>query len=121
MPKGRKRTKEEYDKEIIAAAKRIGKKREARQAAKGNTTWINYLLDVLNVNPDAVESDAGSKFWKSVREEISPPLPAPTQRQLTEARATVYQNPETRQVSYRASTGRFVKRSDIIEGRIIGF
>ena len=66
MPKGRKRTQEEYEREIEEASKRIRKKKENIKTARTNATWQDYLIDVLGVSPKAVSN--GKDFWESVRE-----------------------------------------------------
>jgi len=66
MPKGRKRTEEEYEREIEEASKRIRKKKENIKTARTNATWQEYLTDVLGVSPKAL--DNGKDFWESVRE-----------------------------------------------------
>jgi len=127
MPKGkrRKRTEEEYDKELVDAVKRIGKQKEARQAASNSSTWMDYLINTLNFNESSFESDRGDMFWNDVRLALKKPdkvtIPRPTQQQLAEANATIYENISTKQVSYRGVGGRFVKASAIVKGEIIGF
>ena len=66
MPKGRKRTPEEYEREIEEASKRIRKNKENIKSARKDSTWRDYLLNVFGASPQSI--DAGKDFWKSVRE-----------------------------------------------------
>lgn len=147
MPKGRKRTKEEYEKEIEEIAKRMQKRPEHLKTAKNNATWLAFLD---NIGVSTIETAQGKSFWEKVRSKIVPVKPtwkepytnlvtkqtsyrdksgkfvspasigapsktklvklAPTPRQLIENLARVYENSETKQVSYRdVETGRFKK------------
>ena len=69
MAKGRKRTKAEYESEIEEAAKRMKKYPEHKKSAKNSQEWSDFLIDI-GVNEKVVDSEAGSKFWNDVREEI---------------------------------------------------
>lgn len=69
MPKGnRKRTEEEYEREIEEASKRIRKHRENITSARDSDTWIDFLTDTFGVSPQAVNN--GQDFWESVRQDI---------------------------------------------------
>ena len=66
MPKGRKRTPEEYEREIEEASKRIRKNKENIKSARDDDTWQDYLLNVFGASPQSV--NAGQDFWDSVKE-----------------------------------------------------
>ena len=69
MPKGRKRTQEEYDREIEEAAKRMQKRPEHLKAARNSKQWLDFL-DNIGVT---VESGSKQDFWEKVRGQIKPP------------------------------------------------
>lgn len=117
MPRGNKGTSEE---ELLDAVKRIGKKPDARRMARNSSVWYDYLIETLHIHPNAIESEAGKRFWENVRQDIREVV-VPTKRQLTQANATVYTNPKTEQVSYRGANGRFVSAKAIASGDVIGF
>lgn len=95
MPKGRKRTQAEYEKEIEEAAERMKKKPEHLKSAKDNATWLEHLE---NIGVTTTGTKQGQSFWEKVRNKI-----VPTRPRYTEP----YVNPKTKQVSYRDSKGRF--------------
>lgn len=101
MPKGRKRTKEEYEEEVEEAAKRMKKYPEHLKAAKNNTTWLTFLD---NIGVATTETKQGQGFWDRVRSKIKPTRP--TWREP-------YINPATKQTSYRDKSGRFVSPASI--------
>jgi len=106
MPRGRKRTSEEYEREIEEASKRIRKKKENIKTARTNVIWQEYLTDVLGVSPKAL--DNGKDFWESVRK-----------RTLEfDRRAIVRRNrySELRKVGYTAKEARRIR--DWAEDRI---
>lgn len=71
MPKGRrKRTQEEYDKEVLEAVKRMRKYPEHIRSARQSETWFEFLGDI-GVNPDILESQSGQNFWGRVRGQIN--------------------------------------------------
>lgn len=71
MPKGkRKRTQEEYDKEVLEAVKRMRKYPEHLRSARQSSTWFDFLGNI-GVNPDTLESQSGQNFWGRVRGEIN--------------------------------------------------
>lgn len=71
MPKGhRKRTQEDYEREIKEAAQRMRKHPEFLKSARNNQTWLDFLVNVVGVQPQATESDSAQKFWNDVREQI---------------------------------------------------
>ena len=138
MPKGRKRTQAEYEKEIEEAARRMQKHPEYRNSARNNKTWQNFLVNVLGIN---IDSEEGQKFFNDVRSKIvGTREPAkiseyqkyitrdrfsrPTMRQLTEARATLTMDSKGKTIHYKSSglpkyrsseTGRFVSMKSIKE------
>ncbi len=71
MPKGnrKKRTQEEYEKEIDDAVKRMQKRPEHLKSAKNSKAWLEFL-DGIGIN---VESDLKQDFWEKVRGQIKPP------------------------------------------------
>lgn len=67
MPKGKKRTAADYEREIEQAAKRMEKYPEYLEAADRSNAWKQFLLD-NGLNPAAVSSD--KPFWEDVREKV---------------------------------------------------
>ena len=101
MPKGRKRTKEDYEKEIEETAKRMQKRPEHLKSARNNTTWLAFLD---NIGVSTIETKQGQSFWERVRSKIKPTKPTWKQP---------YTNLVTKQTSYRDSKGRFVSPASI--------
>ena len=97
MPKGRKRTQEEYNQEIEEAARRMEKYPEHLKSARTSNTWNDFLINI-GVNPKAVDSKPGDNFWNKVREEINP-------RQAE--RRNIYQ--EARQAGMPATLARRIR------------
>ena len=97
MPRWRKRTQEEYDREVEEATKRMGKYPEHLKSARTSSTWTDFLINI-GVNPQAVDSKQGGDFWNKVREEINP-------RQVT--RRSIYQ--EARQAGMPATLARRIR------------
>ena len=64
--------KRDYEKEIEDAAKRMRKYPEHLKAARTNQTWIDFLIDVAGVDPNATTSAKAQNFWKEVQEKIEP-------------------------------------------------
>lgn len=64
MPKGRKRTPEEYEKEILEAVKRMRKHKESLSASRNSSDWLDFL-DNLGVG--TTDSEQGQDFWEKVR------------------------------------------------------
>lgn len=62
--------KRDYPKEIEEAAQRMRKYPECLRSARSSPEWQNFLLEVVGVNPSAVESKSGQNFWNDVREKI---------------------------------------------------
>lgn len=110
------------EKELNDAIRRIGQKREAKQATKNSQTWYDYLVDVLDINPNTVESDRGKVFWNDVRRGIQgkKAIERPTLRQIQEANSQEeYWPTKTGQVihTYRnKETGQFMSAKKIIYG-----
>lgn len=69
MPKG-KRRKRDYEREIEEAAKRMRKYPEYLEAAMYSEDWQDFLLNVVGINPDSMDSKAGKEFWENVRDKI---------------------------------------------------
>lgn len=78
MPKGgRKRTQEDYEREIVEAAKRIRKHgKESLAAARDSGEWLDFL-DSIGIA--TTQSSAGQDFWGKVRGEM-PPIKRQTER-----------------------------------------
>jgi len=100
-------------KELEEAITRIGRKQEAKQSSIKSRAWIDYLKNVLGVDPENV--DRYGNFWEDVRQGVNK-LPRKhfigeySKRQLDENNAYVHQNKRTRQVLYKnKETGRFIK------------
>ena len=71
MPRGnRKRSQEDYEREIEEAAKRMKKYPEHLKTARDSSRWNDFLTNVVGVDSKIVDSRAGSKFWQDVREKI---------------------------------------------------
>lgn len=68
MPKGKKRTNEEYEKEIEEAAKRMKKYPEHLKAARYSSEWVEFLS---NIGIGTTESKEGSDFWEKVRNKVN--------------------------------------------------
>jgi hypothetical protein len=103
-----RRNKPTSDAELQDAIDRIGKKPEAKHNIKNSRAWKDYLVNILDINPQAVNSSKGKDFWKNVRlgitEEMqTKPNRQPTERDLAEANVEEV-------ISYRSNaTGRFVR------------
>lgn len=129
MPKGgRKRTKEEYDKEIEDAIKRFRKYPERLRASYDVDDWKDFLLDI-GISPQAINAGYDS-YWENIRKGIvteNKPIMSPkaidmTFRELTkkgvryievwkdrEVYKEVY---KSERIAYRdIKTGRFIKGS----------
>lgn len=70
MPKGRKRTPEEYNDEMKEASKRMRKHKEARRSARDDDTWQEFLLDTIGINPNSISPANGQKFWSDVQADV---------------------------------------------------
>ena len=103
MPKGKKRTSADYEREIEEAAKRIKKYPEHLRSARTSKLWNDFLIDI-GVKPEIVKSESGSGFWDKVRQEVLPResvrLP---ERQIQEHGAEVLTK------LYRDAKGQFTK------------
>ena len=103
MPKGKKRTAEDYEREIEEAAKRMQKYPEHLRSARTSNTWNDFLIDI-GVKPEIVKSKSGGDFWEKVRQDIIPVesirLP---ERQIQEHGAEVLVK------LYRNAKGQFTK------------
>lgn len=119
MPKGRKRTPEEYNKEIEEAAKRMKKRPEHLKAAKNSKDWFNFLG---NIGID-VDTTARRDFFNKVQNEIRPRriIPVPLTREykpisfdraLIKEAHYVRKSGTTQTVYHSAETGRFISRAD---------
>ena len=67
MPKGRKRTEAEYEREIEEAAKRIKKHKEGLTSARDSEEWLEFLQDKGITTTDSKE---GQDFWEKVRDKM---------------------------------------------------
>lgn len=67
MPKGRKRTQADYEREIEEAAKRIKKHREGLEAARDSQDFLDFL-DSIGIT--TIDSSAGQDFWENVRQKM---------------------------------------------------
>ena len=86
MPKGRrrKRTEEEYDKEMLDTIKRIKKKHpEYLKRAKDSDIWIEFLAGI----DITLDTDAKADYFERVREAIAPLEVKP---RITDFRPIVY-------------------------------
>jgi len=88
----RKRTQEEYEREIEEAAKRMKKRPEALGAARSSREWKDFLDDIGITNSNA-------PFWGNVRDEIGF-----TPKRLAEQNIEI----ETSHL-FRDTKGRFIK------------
>ena len=66
---GKKRTAEDYEREIEEAAKRMKKYPEHLRSARTSRVWNDFLIDI-GVKPEIVKSKSGSDFWEQVREQL---------------------------------------------------
>lgn len=122
MPKGRKRTQADYDKEVLEAVKRMKKYPEHLRSARDNDTWIEFLN---NHDVWTTDTKQGQDFWERVRQELRPtPIPIQfgiTQRQLDEANARLElykrilksRQAIIREVYRNKETGRFVSKKSL--------
>lgn len=80
MPKGRKRTQADYDKEIIDAARRMRKRPEHLRAARNNQSWFEFLenIDIGIDTPQRVN------FWREVRNEVNNQIISEAKQRATE-------------------------------------
>jgi hypothetical protein len=92
-----------YEKEIEDAAKRIKTYPESLKAARDSDIWIEFLTDVVNVNPATVESDKAQNFWDDVRFKLMKTEISFTPRDLAEANVDLITG------IYRDAKGRFTK------------
>lgn len=121
MPKGRKRTKEDYDDEIKNAAKRMKKYPEHLRAARNNSTWLNFLEDI---GVKTIQTPKGGDFWENVRSEINKPEQIWSPQQLIERGAVSI----TRESKYgkkwyvyrNIDTGQFVSPKTLTNKRMRG-
>lgn len=67
MPKGRKRTSEEYEREIQEASKRMRKHKESLRASRDSESWIDFVRDVMDI---PIETQAREVFFEKVREDV---------------------------------------------------
>lgn len=84
MPRNKKRTAEEYEKEIEQAAKRMRKKKEHLASARNSDTWLEFLE---NIGVGTTETEQGQDFWEKVRIDIiGDKISSITDRMTQEAR-----------------------------------
>lgn len=125
MPKGgRKRTQEEYEKEIEDAIKRFRKYPERLRASLDSEDWEDFLVGI-GIWDEALY--AGADFWERVRQGVQREAtargyqPGFSEREIVEANVTaeLYQTKSGKEViRYRDNeTGRFVSREDVESGR----
>lgn len=62
----------DYEREIQEAADRMRKRPEHLKAARTNRSWLNFLINVVGVEPEATISTNAQNFWKKVQEKINP-------------------------------------------------
>lgn len=139
MPKGRKRTKADYEKEIVETASRMRKHPEYLRSARNNSAWTNFLENVLDIQ---ITSDKRANFFEDVRKEIrgtrkeikltdyqkyvtGAGFKRPVLRNLQEANAESVRDKEGVQLRYKSTglpkyrnkeTGRFISIKTIVEG-----
>ena len=105
MPKGKKRTAEDYEREIEEAAKRMQKEPEHLKAARHNRSWLIFL-DSIGVNPNSTRTEKGQGFWEDVRNKVQEKELGITYRQVAEHGADI----ETG--IFRDAKGRFTKEAE---------
>ena len=112
MSKGhRNRSKDDYEREIEEAAKRMKKYPEHLRSARTSPEWKQFLLDI-GIEPKIVSSDSGRDFWEQVRSRVSEKEIGFTTRQLAEANAEY--EPLGRGSQFRSKeTGRFVSKKSL--------
>lgn len=141
MPRGRKRTVADYEKEIRETADRIKKHPEYRNDARNSTSWGNFLKNVLNVVPNTEEKQ---DFWNKVKQEITGTRKEaklteyqkevtakgfrwPHARQLVEANAEVTKNKDGEILRYKSTglpkyrskvTGQFISVFSILPQKL---
>lgn len=100
------------EKELQDAVKRIGAKPEAKQRARNNEEWRNFLRNVIGIRDASLDSSKGQDFWdrvqQGVKEKNKPNIVTPT-----EDRGRFYINPKTHYVSYRNRKGRFTSYQSV--------
>ena len=110
MPKGRKRTTEEYEREIEEAAKRMKKHPEFLRSARTSDEWQDFLQDI---GVTTYKAD----FWESVRDKVYIKEVGFTQRRLDEERVSYEQyvrsSGKTQTIFRSNETGRFVSPKTI--------
>jgi len=102
MPKGRKRTDADYDRETEEAAKRMNKYPEHLRSARNSKTWSDFLVNI-GVKEEIVESKSGSVFWDKVRDRVQEREMPISYRQAAEHGADIETN------YYRDTKGRITK------------
>ena len=127
MPKGKKSTAEEYERDIEEAANRMKKYPEHLRSARTSGIWKDFLLDI-GVSEKIVKSKSGSDFWDKVRNRVEMEELGITYRQAAEhgadietgifrdakGRFTKEAEGNTPVISYRSmATGKFVSRKSL--------
>ena len=126
MPKGKKRTAEDYEREIEEAAKRVQKYPEHLRSARTSSIWNDFLVDI-GVKPEIVKSKSGNDFWDKVRNRVEEKELGITYRQAAEHGADIEtgifrdaKGKFTKEVTDRPvvlfrsmETGRFVSRKSL--------
>jgi hypothetical protein len=109
--RGKKGTPEQ---EVEEAAQRMRKHPESLRAARDNKDWLDFLLNVADVNPETVESKRGQAFWQDVQNKVIEQSTTFTVRQLAEANVEVGIGKVREHIFYKSKeTGRFVSPKSI--------
>ena len=104
MPKGKKRTAEDYEREIEEAANRMQKYPEHLRSARTSNLWNDFLVDI-GIKHEIVKTKSGSDFWDKVRNKVEVRELGITYRQAAEHGADI----ETG--VFRDAKGRFTKEA----------
>lgn len=109
MPKGRKRTSEDYEREIEEAAKRMQKYPEHLRAARDSDEWLEFLN---GIGVGTTDTRQGQDFWESVRDKMYMREVGFSVKRLAELNSEVYNWVSSKGksvIQYRdKETGRFI-------------
>ena len=105
MTRNRKRTSEDYEREIEEAAKRMQKYPEHLRAARTSHTWNYFLIDI-GLKSEIVKSESGGAFWDKVRNRVEVKELGITYRQAAEHGADIVTG------VYRDTKGKFTTKAE---------
>ena len=103
----------DYERELQDAIKRFGREPlGAKNYVDDYKKWHDFLIYVLGVNPEAVESERGQSFWNAVADGIAAKQ-KPIVTQPTEDRGRFFINKVTHHISYRNKKGQWTSYESV--------